>query len=147
MSDDEHQLVASYSYGGEGQPTERDFAEAYILPALETAGFHGVELLRAHGSSGDEVCDFAFEWRPWLLDGTILTIGNAPNTIQGAGQLRDAARRARSSFDENGGQLFMMGDSFPVARHGEDKSTHQNPLSGIGQIARNAVFLVKAIVA
>jgi hypothetical protein len=146
MGAGEHPLVATYTSRRERQPTEYQFCCNFVKPVLQQAGFRSVEVISADSGNGDAVCEFVFRHFPELLDGIVLTIGNAPNTIQGAGQLRDAARRVEG-FDENGDQLFMMGDFFPVARHGEDKSTHQNPLSGIGQIARNAAFLLKAIAA
>jgi hypothetical protein len=78
-----------------------------------------------------------------LLEESVLAVGNAPAAIQVAGQFREAARDLDPEFDKNGLQLFMAGDSIPVARSGEGPKTHQNPLSALGQIARNALILHK----
>lgn len=142
----EHQLVATYARKTEKPPREFKFAQTQIVPILEAASFN-TELLVVDNSNGDEVYRALFREFPELLRGTILTVGNAPNTIQGAGQLRAIAREARADFDADGQQLFVVGDHFPVARRGEDKATHQNPLSGLGQLARNALFLYRAVAA
>jgi hypothetical protein len=144
MAGNEHPLVATFIRHEDRQPTEYEFASIYVEPVLENAGFT-VSVQRVDSQNGDEVCEAVFRQNSDLLGETVLTVGNAPNLIQGAGQLRAAARQVDPSFDQDGNQLFMIGDSFPVAHKGESKDTHQNPLSGIGQIVRNAAFLQKAI--
>lgn len=144
MGPDEHALVATFIRQEDRKPTEFEFGEIFVVPVLENAGF-SVTLHRVESQSGDEVCEAIFRQNPDLIQGTVLTVGNAPNLIQGTGQLRAAAQRVDPEFDRDGNQLFMIGDYFPVAHKGESKDTHQNPLSGLGQIARNAAFLQKAI--
>ena len=146
MAASEHPLVATFIKRAGRQPTEYEFCEDYIVHVLEAADF-SVTLQPIESQNGDDVCETAFRQNSDLLDGTVLTVGNAPNLIQGAGQLRAAAQKVDPSFDQNGDQLFMTGDFFPIARKDEPKDTHQNPLSGIGQIARNAAFIQKAIAA
>jgi len=145
MGSVEHQLVASFIERTGAGPFVGEFAEIFMVPALKAAGFTHIVNPPWLTSDGDEVCDAVFGNLPELLRGTVLVVGNAPNTIQAAGQLRAAARRVDPSFDADDPQLFMMGDFFPLAYNDEPSATHQNPISGIGQIVRNALFLYRAV--
>lgn len=111
-----------------------------IVEGLEAAQFNAT-LLETGVSRGNDVLDELIAQRPELLETTVMAIGNAPSTIQAAGQLQDAARRADPSFNSNGDQLFMRGDTVEVARHGEKTATHQNPETALAQIARNAKYI------
>lgn len=137
MGDVEHQIVATLNRTM-ADLTEAHFVLEVVQPRLKIIGFN-VEVLPVSSKDGDEVLDAAFSEVPSILDGTILVPSNAPNAIQAAGQLRLAANRAGELEDD---QLFMVSDSIPVARHGEGTATHQNPFSALGQIVRNAKFLV-----
>lgn len=143
MSSAEHPNLARHFARTKGfMPREADFANQYIVPRLESAGFT-TKVVITDSKSGDTVLDQAFTEIPELQDGTMLVVGNAPNVIQAAGQIRLAAQRASYLFDSNGVQLFMASDTIPVARKGEGTATHQNPFSALGQIARNALYIHK----
>lgn len=144
MKPTEHQLVKTFAKEKGRPPKEYEFGRAYVLGSLMTAGFTPKpKIIPVGDGNGDRVLDALFEREPQLLDGTITVMGNAPNTIQAAGQLRLAARRADPGFDSTGEQLFMASDSVPVARRGEAAKTHQNPETALGQLVRNALFLEK----
>ncbi len=137
----EHQLVTTWAKSHDGQrPTEAEFAREYIVGSLALSGFQ-TEIFAVDSGNGDEVLDVLFSERPALVDKAIAVIGNAPNAIQAAGQLRLAGRRAHSKFDDEGEQVSMLSDSFPIANHGELPAFAQNPKTALGQLARNALIL------
>jgi hypothetical protein len=141
MGDSEHQLVKTLNWPNEPKITEFGFCDIVIAPLLRRAQL-GPQLVYVDSTSGDEVCAEAASAAHYAVNnGKVLVIGNAPSTIQSAGQFLAAARQLNPSFNENGDQLYMKGDFFPVARHGEGKDTHQHPLSGIGALIRAALFL------
>ena len=142
MANVEHQLVASYEKKFGQRPTESQFAERYLLGSLALMGFDA-QLIAVESGRGNEVLDALVATNPSTLDGTVVVASNAPNAIQAAGELRLAGQRSRANFDSAGEQVFMVSDSFPVARHGEAAKTHQNPETALGQLFRNAYFLVK----
>lgn len=142
MGSVEHQLVKTFEARERRLPTEAEFAERYLLGRLAAAGFREVDLVKFDTKNGDDILAGLFAMRPELLDGSILVPANAPSAIQTAGQLRVAARNARSDFDSNGDQMAMVSDAIEVARNPKQKpATHQDPFSALGQIARNALFL------
>lgn len=144
MKPGEHQLVATYQKEHDGLPTEYDFANRFIKPMLHLVGFAGdqVIIMNTGKSKGDDVLKAAFaDEKTDLLSDQIVVVSNAPNAIQAAGQLRFAGKDSDSSFDANNDQLFMVSDSFPLARNGEPTKTHQNPETALGQLYRNALFL------
>lgn len=143
MGNAEHQFVATLANKLGRQPTEAEFAETYIIGGLSVAGFD-VEIIPVDSTNGDDILDASVEAHPEILDGSVLVVANAPNAIQGTGQFRLAAKRQDASFDAGDTQLYMMGDTIPVARNGEGTATHQNPKTALGQIARNALFLHQA---
>lgn len=112
-----------------------------VIEGLKAAGFNA-HLIEVDGSSGREVLNGLIEQRPALLENAVMAIGNAPSTIQAAGQLQDAARRIDAGFNSSGDQLFMKGDTIQVARNGESPATHQNPETALGQIVRNAKYVL-----
>lgn len=140
MRPEEHQLVETYGRRTGELPTEADFAGTYIRGSLALAGFE-VEVIEIDDEDGDSISDSLFRMAPILLEDTLMVVGNAPNTVQAAGQLRMAARRLEDGFDSTGEQLFMTGDSIPLARHGETSKTYQDPETALGQLIRNALFL------
>lgn len=138
MKENEHASVARLAELSGQLPTEADFAEGVIVPRLQAAGL-AARAVRIGTSVGDEAMKevaHAIQNRD-----TVLVAANAPAAIQTAGQLRVAAKDNRADFDTTGEQLFVTGDGFPLARHGESAATHQNPYTALGQIARNALFL------
>lgn len=121
-------------------PAAEYIKKLQVVEGLQAAGFNA-RLLETGVSKGDEVLNELMAARPELLDGTVMAIGNAPSTIQAAGQLQDAARRVDPNFNSGGEQLFMRGDTIQVARRGEKPATHQNPETALGQIVRNAKYV------
>ena len=144
----EHELVAEYENREGHRPVEFEFAEAYVEPLLREAGLRP-ELLKLHLTRGDQLLGIAFndERNPNLVKGTVLVATNAPTSTFTAGQIRQAAIDANPGFDRFGDQLFVVGDSFPLARTPEELSstaTHQHPISALGSLARNALELHRA---
>lgn len=140
MKPGEHQLVKTFEKREGKLPTEADFVKRFVRPSLEIAGF-SPEIIDTGEDRGDDVLPALFEQSPDLLDGNILVVSNAPNAIQAAGQLRVAAKMFDSNFDARGDQLYMQSDGVPLARRGEAAATHQNPMTALGQLNRNALFL------
>lgn len=125
-------------------PTEYDFASHFLVPDLERSGYHA-KAVNTECAAGDEVLEAFFAAEPLLLYRELLVIGNAPSAIQSAGQLRIAARKMHSDFDSDGTQLFVRSDAFTVGRMGDSPAVSQNPISGLGALARAALFLVKTL--
>lgn len=120
--------------------TEADFMGSVVRDLLADAGVE-VEVVRVDSGMGNEVMDAAAEHIG--ASDTILVASNAGAWVQNTGQLRRAARSLHSDFDRDGKQLFVVSDSFPVGTGAESTSTHQNPFTALGQIARNAQELVR----
>ncbi len=136
----EHQLARRFERTTGHMPTETEIMNEYMKPMLELAG-HKVDVVEPETSKAKEALDYLFNKKPELLGKSILVITNTPNSIQATGVLRLAARRADSSFDSNGDQLSMKGDGIAVARHGEKPETHQNPITAVGQLVRNGLYV------
>lgn len=145
MAVTEHPLVRTYSREYEGLPTETSYTDRFIVEALAAAGFKSVELIPVDSDNSSEILAELFRVHPDLLEAEheTLVVGNAPNMIQAAGQFRLAARRASDTYDARGGQLFMMGDTFPIGVDGQPTWQAQNPVSGIGQLLRNFAVLLQ----
>ncbi len=120
--------------------TEADYMGSVVRGLLADSGVE-VELVRVDSGIGDEVMDAAAEH----IDASqsVLISSNAGAWVQNAGQLRRAVRSLHRGFDEDGSQLFVVSDSFPLGTGSEPTSTHQNPFTALGQIARNAQELVR----
>jgi hypothetical protein len=143
MGAGEHQLVASFAREHDGNmPTEAQFADRFTRQMFEMAEFD-FSLVEVAGGGGDHVAAELFAAHPELSEQTITVVSNAPNGIQAAGELRLAGRNLRADFDSNGDQVYVYTDSFPLARNGEKPATHQNPETALGQLARNALYLVR----
>ncbi len=141
MGENEHPEVAKMANADGELPTEARFAAAYIADMLKANDVAPVHVVPVESSVGDEIFKQGISLRGHLLNDAVLAVGNAPATIQVAGQFRKAARSIKPGFDDAGLQLFMAGDTIEVARHGESPATHQNPFTALGQIARNALVL------
>lgn len=128
----------AYAKKNDKAPTEAQFAEKVIVPKLESAGVETI-FTPVDSKVGVEVAAAAAS----KLDTTksIVVVGNAPSVVQTAGEFRLAAREINSSFDATGEQLFMRADGRLLAREGEPAATHQNPLTALGAVARNALLL------
>jgi len=120
--------------------TEAEYMGSVISNVLAGSGVD-VELVPVESQVGDEIMDVAAE----RIDATenVLVSSNAGAWVQNAGQLRRALRSMHDGFDETGNQLFVVSDYFPVGTGKESTSTHQNPFTALGQIARNAQELVR----
>lgn len=140
MSLKEHQIVKTTVDKGE-EITEFNFAEEIIRPRLEAAGFKRFRQLIQESDKADDVLGKLFSVYFHVLGADVTLVSNAPNAIQAAGQFRHVARQFNPGFDENGNQLSVVSDWFPLARNGEGAATHQNPFTALGQLAQNALFL------
>lgn len=125
--------------------TEAVYADRVLKPLLQDVDI-SVQIVAVVGSKGSEVAaaaaaavaPYAHEGRP------IAVIGNAGNWPQNAGSVRRALRSALPSFDDDGSQLMVISDGFPLGETGvEPPATHQHPLTALGIIARNAQELVR----
>lgn len=120
--------------------TEADYMDGVVRSLLTDAGVE-VEMVRVDSGSGNEVMGAAAE-RIGSVE-NVLVASNAGAWVQNAGQLRRAVRNVHPRFDENGNQLFVVSDSFPLGTGEAPTATHQNPFSALGQIVRNAQELVR----
>jgi hypothetical protein len=141
----EHALVgvsATRRYGPEATTvTEEEFMRDHITGPLND--FFRAETYPVDSTNGDKILEAFFSKHPELTGKRLLVIGNAPNTVQATSQVYLAARKVNPSFNVEGDQLAMRGDTFPIGRYGEPASTHQNPISGITQLVRLAALLAK----
>jgi hypothetical protein len=79
-----------------------------------------------------------------MLAGRMAVISNAGAWVQNAGQVRRAAKEVlQPQFDDDGRQLVVVSDAFPLGTGVEPTATHQNPFSAAGQIVRNAQELAR----
>jgi len=133
----EHDLVAGWPF--RGTPTEQNFMRKIVADKLEVAGI-AADVLAIDSQKGDEVMAEVVD-RTGLTGKRTVVVGNTPNGVQNAGALRAAAREADPTYDLRGNQLYVVTDKFPLAEQGQPPATHQNPLTALGQIARNALYL------
>jgi hypothetical protein len=121
--------------------TEANYLESVIKPMLEGMGTTAlVNLVRVDSSVGDEVMNAAAQE---ATGANQLVVSNAAAWVQNAGQFRRAMQNRIFGYDSAGNQLYVVSDTIPVAHHGEPPATHQNPLTALGQIARNAQELTR----
>ncbi len=127
--------------------TESDYMREVIQPSLDS---HVVttRLVAVGSGSGNEVVaagasDFAD--RADLADPRIsaIVVSNAGAWVQNAGQFRRALRAIEPGFDAGGRQFSVISDGFELGTGAEPTSTHQNPFSALGQIARNTQELTR----
>ncbi len=130
--------------------TEADYMKGVILPNL-TAGDRGTPttMVAAETGVGDGVMMAGVEaiLEQDLVDlesGRIAVVSNAGAWVQNAGQFRRAVKAAVDmTFDHAGDRLAAVSDGFQLGTGTEPTSTHQNPFSAVGQIARNAQELTR----
>jgi hypothetical protein len=144
MQDGEHPRVETLALRLERQPTEAEFAKRYMLDNLLRDGFK-VQLHRVASTNGDDVMRSLLDGFRYLLDTQVLIIGNAPGAWQSVAQFRAVARELNPNFDSNGDQLFVRSDKFSVAEYGDGAADAQNPISGLGALARAAAFILKTV--
>ncbi|HUD81228.1 MAG TPA: hypothetical protein VMR08_01180 [Patescibacteria group bacterium] len=118
--------------------TEADYMSTVIAPKLGELGIRA-ELLRVETGVGDEVMSRVAIKSYDLVNSSahIAVVSNAGNWVQNAGQYLRAVKKAHPEFDTQNDQLEAVSDSFPLGTGVEPAASHQNPLSAIGQIARN----------
>lgn len=143
MKHSEHALVSVTTTRTGTPATEAQFAREHIAFPLNDF-FDTVQVHQVASTNGDEILRAFFQAYPELTSKNLLVIGNAPNTVQAAAQVRLAARSVNPYFDVEACQLTMRGDTFPIGRFGEPASTHQNPISGLTQLVRLAALLLKS---
>ncbi|MCA9331341.1 hypothetical protein KC968_00195 [Candidatus Saccharibacteria bacterium] len=120
--------------------TEADFMESVVGGLLSQAGVE-VEVVHVDSGVGDEVMNAVAKHID--ASDSILIASNAGAWVQNAGQLRRAVRSLHQGFDDDCSQLYVVSDSFPLGTGEEPTTTHQNPFTALGQIARNAQELVR----
>lgn len=140
--------VASYFESGKFYPTEGQYAARVILPKLVEAG-HDVTLHPFFTGDGDTMLNQFFEKNPELLEQKLLMARVANAGVIMALQMRNAARKLNSSFDNDPSnpQVFIATDSFPVARTAEqrkDAPHYQNPATALRQVVLTAAKLHEA---
>lgn len=125
--------------------TEADYFSTIVQPQLENLGID-VTTLAIDSTVGDEIMTQAAERMSKKLeltrtDGKIAVVSNAGAWVQNVGQM-SRALRATDAFAE--AQIIGVSDGFRLGKTGEEPtSTHQNPLTALGQIARNAQELAR----
>lgn len=128
--------------------TEADYLDAVVKPQLGNIGLHS-EVIRVDSVVGDDVMRAAAEAaaeRNDLSDegNSVAIVSNAGAWVQNAGQFRRAMQSLVPVFDATSAQLLVVSDGFKLGETGaEPTSTHQNPFTALGQIARNAQELVR----
>lgn len=145
MNPSEHAQVDDFVATYDRRPLEAEYMEQFIAPALKTAGFGVIRVIPVESGDSSQILDTLFRQFPELLepDHQTLVIGNAPSTIQAAGQFRSAARKVDKSYDYRGSQLFVASDTFLIGVDGQPTWQAQNPVSGIGQLLRNFKILLE----
>lgn len=104
--------------------------------------FGSVELLYVDSGKGSDVMYAAARHLSEHLDLTtakVLLPAVAGNWLQTGVQARAAFRQANPEFDidRENPQLYVVSDSFPLGVTGQEpKITHQNPMSGLGNLVR-----------
>lgn len=119
--------------------TEADWMKTVLLPRLGSLGIDA-KLLRVKSGIGDDVMEAAARKSQRMVPlsrSHVAVVSNAGNWPQNAGQYLRAAKKSVHSFNKDGDQFEVVSDSFPVGTGAEPTSTHQNPFTALGQIARN----------
>jgi len=111
MAEGEHSEVAEIAERDGTLPTEARFAELYTAQVLREGGID-TEVVSVDSSNGDEIFTEGLNRNEWLFNYQILAVGNAPSTVQVAGQYRIAARSIED-WDNTGSGLYVAGDSIP----------------------------------
>lgn len=145
-----HSKVTSFLDLGKAYPTEQEFARKFTVPELSKAGFV-VQLHEYATANGDELYASLVADQPELVQaGVSIAVARVANAgIATALQLRKAARAVNPEFDADpeNPQLFVMTDSFPVARRTEEvamPSKFQSPVTALRQLVVTAKLLHEA---
>lgn len=129
--------------------TEADYMEAVVSPQLGKIGLR-TEVLRVESGAGDDVMRATARAIDEKVDdlavARIVLASNAGAWVQNAGQLRRAMLGERAGFDYDGTGLFVAADGFKLGATGnEPRTTHQNPFTALGVIARGVQELARHI--
>jgi hypothetical protein len=127
--------------------TEAKYMEDVLAPKLAKNGFLAIDFIEVDSGIGSEVmsavANRALERGQLNRAKLIQIVSNAGAWVQNAGQFREAARAIIPNFDDYGTGLSVVSDGFTLGTGKEPTSTHQNPYSALGQIARNFQTLAK----
>jgi hypothetical protein len=131
-------------------PTEAKYAEHFLVPLLEAAGY-SIDLLPYETGNGDEIAAGFVAERPELfMHGTKLTFARVANAgIQLAVQFRKAARELTPVFDGDllRPDMYVQTDTFPLARTAEQVANareFQSPYTALRQVVLTAKLLHEA---
>lgn len=129
--------------------TEQDYMREVIAPRLIGRGML-IDLVEVGSTVGNEVMSEGarkvanmVDLQDWIT--SVIVASNAGAWVQNAGQMRRALQKIHPAFDRRGDQLSVASDAFLLGTGAEPTTTHQNPFSALGQIARNAQELVKHV--
>ena len=127
-----------------GGETEYIYMGDIIKPKLGKAGVIVSSVIGADSGVGGDVAEAFVEYGISSKARNVLVVSNAGAWVQNAGQIKRAMMR-RLQLDEElpDNELFVISDEFPLGTGVEPAATHQNPLSALGQIARNAQEFVR----
>ncbi|HEY5667693.1 MAG TPA: hypothetical protein VIR03_00855 [Candidatus Saccharimonadales bacterium] len=120
--------------------TEATYMRDVIAPRLGKLGVPTDVLCIDSGKGSDVMLATALALRDRvdLEQDRIAVVSNAGAWVQNAGQLRRGIQSVTAGrFDASGEQLVVVSDRFELGNGTEPTTTHQNPLSATGQIARN----------
>lgn len=128
-----------------GGETEYIYMKEVVMPKLEKAGVSVDAVMGVDSGSGDDVAEQAIQQGTSSNTDIVTVVSNAGAWMQNAGQIGRAMVRHMQSSEAKSipDRLFVISDGFPLGTGEEPTSTHQNPFSALGQIARNAQELVR----
>lgn len=112
---------------------EHMYMRKSIVPKLEEAGISVDDCVAVDSQSGYDVANMVARQIPEDVE-SVTVVSNAGGWVQNAGQIG----RAMISNGIDPAKLYVISDEFPLGTGKEPASTHQNPFSALGQIARNA---------
>ena len=129
-------------------PTEAEYTGSVIVPQLVETGRWVLPTSYPTGN-GDEIADRFFEDNPGLLERKLVFARVANAGVQLAVQMRKAARKQAPDFDSDPSspQVFVMTDSFPLAKTAEqesDPANYQKGATALRQVALTAKMLHEA---
>ena len=115
---------------------ESDYMVETLREKLVRGGFYNMTIFRVDSGKGTEVLEAGT--KVIKETDTVLEAINPGNVLQLGSLLRRALREVHPSFDNQGHSLFVVSGELELGTGVEPSSTHQNPLSALGMIARNA---------
>ena len=119
--------------------TEYDYMAEVVAPRVGRAGLE-YEIVGADSERSDEVMRTTATWLGRMTNlalARIAVISNAGAWPQNTGQLGRALKEQKPQFDATGLQLIAVSDGFRLGTGAEPTSTHQNPFTAAGLIARD----------